>query len=68
MTTAAIVSIGNGLYARTRTRSSLLEQYRRLQAKCTHEKRDPRGTWYRCGHREAVSCRQECVQKSGGAL
>jgi hypothetical protein len=47
-----IVSIGNGLYARTRTQPSLLEQYRKLQAECTHEKRDPRGVCYQCGQKE----------------
>jgi hypothetical protein len=47
-----MVQIGNGLYARTNERPSLLDQYRKLQASCTHEKRDPRGTCYRCGHRE----------------
>jgi hypothetical protein len=47
-----IVSIGNGLYARTREKLSLLEQYRKLQAECTHNKRDPHGTCYHCGHRE----------------
>ena len=46
------VAIGNGLYARARVKESLLEQYRRLQAECPHEKRDPRGQCYRCGHRE----------------
>jgi hypothetical protein len=52
-----IAAIGNGLYACSRTGASLLEQYRRLQAVCTHEKRDPRGTCYRCGHRQAVAGR-----------
>jgi hypothetical protein len=47
-----IVSIGNGLYARTRTQLGLLEQYRRLQTECPHERRDPRGVCYRCGHKE----------------
>ena len=46
-----IVSIGNGLYARTRIQPSLLEQYRKRQAECPHEKRDPRGVCY-CGHKE----------------
>ena len=41
-----VMAIGSGLYARTRTPLSLLEQYRRLQAGCTHRKRDPRGTCY----------------------
>jgi hypothetical protein len=45
------VSIGNRLYARTRVQTSLLEQYRQLQAECAHEKRDPRGTCYHCGGR-----------------
>ena len=48
----AIASIGNGLYARTRDKLSLLEQYRKLQAECPHAKRDPRGMCYRCGHKE----------------
>ena len=48
----AIASIGNGLYARTRDKLSLLEQSRKLQAECPHAKRDPRGTCYRCGHKE----------------
>jgi hypothetical protein len=47
-----IVSIGNGLYARTRTQPGLLEQYRKLQAECRHEKRDPRGVCYRCDQKE----------------
>ena len=47
-----IVSIGNGLYARTRVQLSLLEQYRKLQAECSHEKRDPRGVCYHCGHKQ----------------
>jgi hypothetical protein len=46
------VEIGNGLYARARTRLSRLDEYRKLQAGCTHRKRDPRGTCYRCGHQE----------------
>ena len=46
-----IVSIGNGLYARTRVQPGLLEQYRKLQAECPHEKRDPRRVCYRCGHK-----------------
>ena len=49
----AIVSIGNGLYARVRTQLSLLEQYRKLQAECKHAQCDPRGVCYRCGHKEA---------------
>jgi hypothetical protein len=47
-----VVSIGNGLYARTAVKLSLLEQYRKLQAECSHEKREPRGTCYRCGQKE----------------
>jgi hypothetical protein len=46
------VSIGNGVYARTRTQPSLLEQYRAKQAACPHARRDPRGTCYQCGHQE----------------
>jgi len=48
----AIVSIGKGLYARTRDKLSLLQQYRKLQAECAHANRDPRGMCYRCGHKE----------------
>jgi hypothetical protein len=48
-----LVSIGNGLYARRRDRKpSLLDQYRKLQATCKHENRDPRGTCYSCGQKE----------------
>jgi hypothetical protein len=47
-----IVSIGNGLYICSRTQPGLLEQYRKLQAECRHEKRDPRGVCCRCGHKE----------------
>lgn len=49
------VSIGNGLYARTRIPLSLMEQYRRLQATCEHIQRDPKGTCYRCGHRKEAT-------------
>ena len=52
MKAGTIVSIGNGLYVRTNQKPSLLEQYRKLQAECPHAKRDPRGTCYRCGHKE----------------
>jgi hypothetical protein len=52
MTGVRIVSIGNGLYAPTRVKLSLLEQYRKLQAECRHERRDPRGTCYHCGQKE----------------
>jgi hypothetical protein len=48
-----IVSIGNGLYARSKVKESLLEQYRKLQATCLHERRDPRGTCYHCGQKES---------------
>ena len=48
-----IVSIGNKLHARTRTQPGLLEHYRKLQAECPHEKRDPRGVCYHCGQKEA---------------
>ena len=52
MNSGIIVSIGNGLYVRTNQKLSLPEQYRKLQAECLHAKRDPRGTCYRCGHKE----------------
>jgi membrane protease subunit (stomatin/prohibitin family) len=52
-----VARIGNGLYAHTKIRLSLMEQYRQLQASCEHKQRDPRGTCYRCGHREtAANC------------
>jgi hypothetical protein len=47
------VAIGNGLYARTKVRLSLMEEYRLKQATCAHEQRDPKGTCYACGQREA---------------
>lgn len=46
------VSIGNGLYAQTNQKPSLLEQARQMQASCDHRQRDPTGTCYRCGQRE----------------
>ena len=48
-----LVSIGNGVYARTRSSESLLTNYRKLQATCEHLERDAQGTCYRCGKREA---------------
>ena len=44
------VLIGNGLYAMTNRRESPIDEYRRKQRECSHEKRDPRGMCYRCGH------------------
>ena len=52
MNAGIIVSIGNGLYVRTNKKLSLLQQSRKLQAECPYAKRDPRGTCYRCGHKE----------------
>jgi hypothetical protein len=46
------VSIGNGLFAQARRSETIGEAYRRLQRTCRHEKRDPNGTCYHCGHRE----------------
>ena len=46
------VAIGNGLYVKIRAGETLLEWYRRLQANCPHEHRDPRGQCYNCGKRE----------------
>jgi len=54
-----IVSIGNGIYARSRRPLSLLESYRRLQASCEHLARDAQGTCYRCGKRVGAK-REEC--------
>lgn len=48
--TTRLVSIGNGLYCRTKSKPSFLEQYRAKQASCEHSKRDPRGMCYECGH------------------
>lgn len=45
------VLIGNGLFAQTRVRESLMGAYLRIQKSCEHVKRDPRGTCYHCGHR-----------------
>jgi len=49
-----IVSIGNGIYARSRRPLSLLESYRKVQASCGHVQRDAAGTCYRCGKRVEV--------------
>lgn len=46
------VAIGNGLYANVRRSRSLMDEYRAKQAACKHEKRDPRGVCYDCGHKE----------------
>jgi len=54
-----IVSIGNGIYARSRRPLSLLEGYRRLQATCEHLERDEQGTCYRCGKRVELLKRAE---------
>jgi len=54
-----LVSIGNGVFARTRAPLSLLEGYRRLQASCEHLERDPAGTCYRCGKRVGLVKRAE---------
>jgi hypothetical protein len=45
------VSIGNGLFVRTRRPEPIGEAYRCIQRTCIHERRDPNGTCYRCGHR-----------------
>jgi len=54
-----IVSIGNGVYARSRRPLSLLEGYRKLQATCGHVQRDAQGTCYRCGKRVEVVKREQ---------
>lgn len=46
------VSIGNGLYAQTNEKLSLMDRYRQMQASCDHRQRDPTGMCYRCGQRE----------------
>jgi hypothetical protein len=45
--------IAPGIPVRVRRAESRLEAYHRTQAECTHQKRDPQGTCYACGHREA---------------
>ena len=45
-----LASIGNGLFAQVRRPETIGEAYQRLQRTCKHEKRDPNGTCYRCGH------------------
>lgn len=53
--TKGYAAIGNGLYAETNGRGlSLMDWYRRLQAVCIHDKRDPKGTCYNCGQRGAA--------------
>lgn len=49
-----MVNIGNGLFAKTKvqTRKSLLDEYREMQRGCSHDKRDPSGMCYDCGHKE----------------
>jgi hypothetical protein len=51
----ALVAIGNGLFARTRTRESLMDAYRRKQRTCQHAHRDPRGMCYKCGNVDPTS-------------
>jgi hypothetical protein len=46
------VFIAPGLAVGTKRTESWLDAYRRLQRTCEHKQRDPRGTCYRCGHRE----------------
>lgn len=41
----------NGIPMVQLQRETLMESYRREQRECAHEKRDPKGTCYRCGHR-----------------
>lgn len=41
-----------GIPMLTRQTENLIEAYQRLQRECDHAKRDPKGTCYRCGHRE----------------
>lgn len=51
MASNGILRFGNGLYARTKVRLSLMEEYRLLQKTCAHAQVDPNGTCYRCGKR-----------------
>jgi hypothetical protein len=51
--TLSIAWIAPGIAVPVRRSESWLEAYRRTQAECTHQKRDPQGTCYHCGHREA---------------
>jgi hypothetical protein len=48
------VSIGSGLFVRTRRPEGIFAYYCWLQRTCIHEKRDPQGTCYRCGHRMPI--------------
>lgn len=42
----------NGIPMVTVQTESLMDAYRRRQRECPHEKRDPKGTCYHCGHQE----------------
>ena len=46
-----LTTIGNGLFAQVRRPETIWEAHLRRQRDCKHEKRDPRGTCYHCGHR-----------------
>lgn len=48
MSATRYMRIGNGLYAKT-NRPSVLDQYRKMQAACKHERIDSKGTCYGCG-------------------
>jgi hypothetical protein len=54
-----VVSIGNGIYARTQQRMSLMDEYRELQRTCEHSQRDPRGQCYKCGDRRAIGKKED---------
>jgi hypothetical protein len=56
------VSIGNGLYARTRRAEGTFAAYRRMERTCKHEKRDPNGTCYHCGLRMPCDPEPGCVE------
>jgi len=48
----SIAIIGNGLYVRS-GHMSWMDQLKAKQRQCSHKERDPRGTCYNCGQREA---------------
>lgn len=66
------VLIGNGIVVPVVRTESAMEAYRRQQFECSHNKRDPKGTCYHCGHRElrpiAVKVREANIPEWKGGL
>ena len=46
-----MAEIANGVFVPSRVSESLIDEYLQKQAECPHQKRDPRGTCYACGHK-----------------